>query len=186
MCAWGRVIVCAGVRSARRPSSLSCSQGNPVYIERTGRGKLHVMLPQVEAAASTHWKVYMQELGEKLTKEAGVETAYVIMDMDGLKIRNATKQVWGAGYQWLCTRTHTRRAHSEVLAVYIDGAFACIFNLRFLLVQVLDFYKYQGAVDEANYPETLKKIFVINAGWVFLSIWKFAKYFFAEEIRQKV
>jgi len=66
-----------------------------------------------------------------------------VMDMDHLKMRNATKSV-------------------------------------------LDFYKLQGQIDEANYPETLCKILIINASWVFLTIWKFAKFFFDDEIRQKV
>eukprot|EP01012_Entosiphon_sulcatum_P035792 TRINITY_DN4549_c0_g1_i5.p1 TRINITY_DN4549_c0_g1~~TRINITY_DN4549_c0_g1_i5.p1 ORF type:complete len:285 (-),score=73.87 TRINITY_DN4549_c0_g1_i5:78-932(-) len=117
--------------------------GHPIYFERTGRGKLHLLIPQLRGNEMFHWKVYLQETNQKLCREAGKETTFAVMDMDGLALHNATKPV-------------------------------------------LDFYQMVGAVEEANYPETLCKIFVINASWVFTSLWKFCKFFFAEEIRQKV
>lgn len=51
---------------------------------------------------------------------------------------------------------------------------------------VMDFYQFMGACDEANYPETMEKVILVNAGTVFTTLWKVAKHFFAEEIRQKI
>eukprot|EP00755_Sulcionema_specki_P009604 Sspe_Gene.44145::Locus_21637_Transcript_2_2_Confidence_0.750_Length_1255::g.44145::m.44145 len=50
----------------------------------------------------------------------------------------------------------------------------------------MDFCKMVGDIEEKNYPESLCKIFVVNAGWVFASVWKVAKYFFSSEVREKI
>eukprot|EP01062_Namystynia_karyoxenos_P006670 TRINITY_DN12338_c0_g1_i1.p1 TRINITY_DN12338_c0_g1~~TRINITY_DN12338_c0_g1_i1.p1 ORF type:complete len:414 (+),score=106.79 TRINITY_DN12338_c0_g1_i1:99-1340(+) len=51
---------------------------------------------------------------------------------------------------------------------------------------VRDWQSRLGKVMEANQPETLEKIFIINAGRAFAALWSFAQYFYAEEVRAKI
>eukprot|EP00906_Rhabdomonas_costata_P029200 RCo041227 len=117
--------------------------GCPVFIERTGKSALPLLLPHLSSDAVMHWKVYFQEQLQRLMREAHTEQCIAVMDMDGLSLKQATKQA-------------------------------------------LDFYKLTGAVDEANYPEELNCVFVINASTIFTTLWKVVKHFFDEGVRSKV
>eukprot|EP01001_Neometanema_parovale_P006347 NODE_2713_length_1357_cov_112.500810_g2577_i0.p1 GENE.NODE_2713_length_1357_cov_112.500810_g2577_i0~~NODE_2713_length_1357_cov_112.500810_g2577_i0.p1 ORF type:complete len:373 (-),score=48.39 NODE_2713_length_1357_cov_112.500810_g2577_i0:184-1302(-) len=117
-----------------------------VYYERTGNSRLDLLLPQISPEAMMHWKVWLQEHGERLGRQIPgkkAERDIAVMDMDGLSLMRVTKQV-------------------------------------------LDFYQMVGAVDEANYPETLEKVFIVNCTRVFTAVWKMAKHFFAEDVRNKI
>eukprot|EP00662_Eupelagonemidae_sp_cell21_P025395 gene25395-41750_t len=51
---------------------------------------------------------------------------------------------------------------------------------------VMDFVKMTGDVQEKNYPEILHKLYIVNANVVFATLWKMLKFFFAQEIRDKM
>ena len=51
---------------------------------------------------------------------------------------------------------------------------------------VLDFLKMIGEIEEKNYPESLEKVLIVNAGFVFSNVWTMVKYFFAAEVRKKI
>eukprot|EP01060_Flectonema_neradi_P034889 TRINITY_DN6259_c0_g1_i1.p1 TRINITY_DN6259_c0_g1~~TRINITY_DN6259_c0_g1_i1.p1 ORF type:complete len:297 (+),score=54.95 TRINITY_DN6259_c0_g1_i1:63-893(+) len=51
---------------------------------------------------------------------------------------------------------------------------------------VIDYVKMTGEVDEKNYPESLHKVLVLNAGFIFSTAYKMVQYFFAAEVRDKI
>eukprot|EP01061_Rhynchopus_euleeides_P018428 TRINITY_DN30503_c0_g3_i1.p1 TRINITY_DN30503_c0_g3~~TRINITY_DN30503_c0_g3_i1.p1 ORF type:complete len:367 (+),score=139.43 TRINITY_DN30503_c0_g3_i1:134-1234(+) len=59
-------------------------------------------------------------------------------------------------------------------------------TLSTMTPQVMAFLKLIGEIDEKNYPESLEKVLVLNAGFVFSNVWAMIKYFFAAEVRKKI
>ena len=51
---------------------------------------------------------------------------------------------------------------------------------------VIDYIKMTSEVDEKNYPESLHKVVIINAGFIFSTAYKMVQYFIAAEVREKI
>eukprot|EP01064_Diplonema_japonicum_P001284 TRINITY_DN1080_c0_g5_i1.p1 TRINITY_DN1080_c0_g5~~TRINITY_DN1080_c0_g5_i1.p1 ORF type:complete len:385 (+),score=109.41 TRINITY_DN1080_c0_g5_i1:59-1156(+) len=88
-------------------------------------------------------------------------------------------KVWQSEY--LDDKLRNSPKKTVVCVLDMDGL-----SMSMLTKHVINFVKMVGEVEEKNYPESLHKVFVINAGWAFSGCYKIVKYFFAEEIREKI
>eukprot|EP01083_Nonionella_stella_P177133 621763_1 len=52
--------------------------------------------------------------------------------------------------------------------------------------KIYDFLQESIQIDEANYPDILSQLFVINAPWLFTTVWAVIKLFISERNQQKV
>lgn len=58
---------------------------------------------------------------------------------------------------------------------------------RFYMDQrVQSFLKRMAAIDEANYPESIQKFYVVNCPWIFRAVWTLVKSFLDEVTRSKI
>eukprot|EP01059_Diplonema_ambulator_P008689 TRINITY_DN18360_c0_g2_i1.p1 TRINITY_DN18360_c0_g2~~TRINITY_DN18360_c0_g2_i1.p1 ORF type:complete len:381 (+),score=119.09 TRINITY_DN18360_c0_g2_i1:145-1143(+) len=88
-------------------------------------------------------------------------------------------KVWQSEYLDNKLRSSPKKTVTCVMDV--DGL-----SMSMLTKHMLNFVKMVGDVEEKNYPESLHKVLIINAGWAFAGCYKVVKYFFAEEIREKI